>query len=69
MKLAKVIGTVVASQKHKALEGVKLLIVQPISPDGEPRGKPVVAVDGTAMAGPDETVFMIGGREGAKLFL
>jgi len=65
MKLAKVIGTVVASQKHKALEGVKLLIVQPISPDGEPRGKPVVAVDGTAMAGPDETVFMIGGREGA----
>jgi ethanolamine utilization protein EutN len=65
MQLAKVIGTVVATEKHQALQGIKLLIVQPVSPDGEPKGRPVVAVDGTAMAGPGETVFMIGGREGA----
>jgi ethanolamine utilization protein EutN len=65
MQLAKVIGTVVATQKHEALEGVKLLIVQPITPDGKPKGRPVVAADGTAMAGPGETVFVIASREGA----
>ena len=65
MQLAKVVGTVVASQKHEALQGVKLLIVQPITPDGRSKGRPVVAVDGTLMAGPGETIFMIGGREGA----
>jgi len=56
---------VVATEKHEALEGIKLLIVQPLAPDGEPTGRPVVAVDGTAMAGPGEIIFMIGGREGA----
>lgn len=65
MQLGKVIGTVVATQKHEALQGVKLLIVQPLLPDGKPKGRPVVAVDGTAQAGPGETIFMIGGREGA----
>jgi ethanolamine utilization protein EutN len=65
VQLAKVIGTVVATEKHEALEGVKLLIVQPVTPDGEAMGRPVVAVDGTHMAGPGETIFMIGGREGA----
>jgi ethanolamine utilization protein EutN len=65
MQLAKVIGTVVATQKHEALDGIKLLIVQPLMPDGKAKGRPVVAVDGTAMAGPGETIFMIGGREGA----
>ena len=67
MQLAKVIGTVVASEKHGALEGIKLLIVQPLTPDGQPKGRPVIAADGTAMAGPGETIFMIGGREGAMV--
>jgi len=65
MQLGKVIGTVVATQKHEALQGVKLLIVQPVLPDGKPKGSPVVAVDGTAQAGPGEIIFMISGREGA----
>jgi len=67
VQLAKVIGTVVATEKHEALEGVKLLIVQPVTPDGEAKGQPVVAADGTAMAGPGETIFMIGGREAAMV--
>lgn len=65
MQLAKVIGTVVATRKHEALQGVKLLIVQPMTPDGKPKGRPVVAADGTAMAGPGETVFIIAAREGS----
>ena len=65
MFLAKVIGTVVATQKHPSVEGIKMLIVQPVDEHGEPNDEPVVAVDGTAMAGPGETVYCIGSREGA----
>lgn len=65
MQLAKVIGTVVATQKDESLRGVKLVIVQPLQPDGSNKGRPVVAVDGTGQAGLDEHVFMISGREGA----
>jgi len=65
MFLAKVIGTVVATQKHESLKGIKLLIVQPVDEFGEPNDEPVVAVDGTHMAGPRETVYCIGSREGA----
>lgn len=65
MQLGRVIGTVVATVKHKALKGIKLLIVQPLDEYEEPIDQPVVAVDGTAMAGPGELIWMIGGREGA----
>ena len=65
MFLAKVIGTVVASQKHESVTGIKMLILQPVDEFGEPNDEPVVAVDGTAMAGPGEIVYGIGSREGA----
>jgi len=67
VQLGRVIGTLVATEKHEALRGVKLLIVQPLDPDEQPNGEPVVAVDGTAMAGVGELIFMIGGREAALL--
>ena len=67
MQLGRVIGTLVATEKHEALRGVKLLIVQPLDPEEQPNGEPVVAVDGTHMAGPGELIFMIGGREAAQL--
>ena len=65
MFLARVIGTVVATQKHPSLEGIKLLILQPVNEFNRPNDEPVVAVDGTQMAGPGETVYCIGSREGA----
>jgi len=65
MFLGKIIGTVVASQKHRSVQGIKLLIVQPVDEFGKPNDEPVVAVDGTHMAGPGETVYCIGSREGA----
>ena len=65
MFLAKVVGTVVATQKHEGLEGVKLLVLQPVDEHGKPNDEPVIAVDGTRQAGPGETVYCIGGREGA----
>jgi ethanolamine utilization protein EutN len=62
MKIGKVIGTVVASRKVESLNGVKLLLVQPLDEDGKPSGEPVVACD-LQQSGPGETVFYIGGRE------
>ncbi|KAA3660850.1 MAG: ethanolamine utilization protein EutN [Chloroflexi bacterium] len=66
MKLARVIGTLVATQKYRDLDGVKFLIVQPLTKDQQPKGEPVVAADGTAQAGPGELVFIVGSREAAQ---
>jgi ethanolamine utilization protein EutN len=65
MLLAQVIGTLISSQKYPGLEGVKLLIVQPLDRDQRPAGDPVVAADATAQAGPGEQVFIIASREAA----
>lgn len=65
MQLARVIGTVVATQKYEGLEGVKLLIIQPLNKAQQPAGQPVVAADATAQAGPGELVFFIASREAA----
>ena len=65
MLLGKVIGTVVATIKYEGLEGVKLLIVQPLDKNQKPIGKPLVACDAVAMAGPGELVYYEGGREAA----
>lgn len=65
MQLGRVIGTLVASQKAPGLEGVKLLVVQPLDKNRQPAGEPLVATDGTAQAGPGELVFMIYSREAA----
>lgn len=63
MKLAKVIGTVVASQKDETLEGAKLLIIQPLTwEEKKPMGKPEVAVD-TVQAGIGDYVFYVEARE------
>jgi ethanolamine utilization protein EutN len=63
--LGKVIGTVVASESYVGLEGVKYLIVQPLDKNQQPKGKPIVAADATAMAGPGELIYYEGGREAA----
>jgi microcompartment protein CcmK/EutM len=65
--LARVIGDVVASQKDANLSGIKLLIVQPITPEGEPAGRPLVAVDSVG-AGVGENVFFVRGKEASFPF-
>ena len=65
MQLAKVIGTLVATQKYTGLEGVKFLIVQPLNKHQQPEGEPVIAADGPAQAGPDMLVFIVASREAA----
>jgi ethanolamine utilization protein EutN len=60
MILAKVVGTVVATRKDERLEGRKLLVCRPVTPQGEPDGGHLVAVD-TVGAGFHETVLLVSG--------
>ena len=60
MVLGRVVGTVVATRKDPRLEGKKLLIVRPISPDGKDEAGYVVSVD-TVGAGFRETVLTVAG--------
>jgi ethanolamine utilization protein EutN len=45
MLIARVVGEIVATQKHPSHEGRKLLLVQPLNLDGSDRGDAVVAMD------------------------
>ncbi len=67
MMLGRVIGTVVASAKFSALEGQKLLLIQPVDKNGVPRGRPLVAVDAVG-AGFHETIYWCRGREASLAF-
>ena len=66
MQLGRVMGTVVASVKAEGLEGVRLLIVQPLDRQQRPRGNALVAADAVAMAGPGELVHFVAAREAAQ---
>lgn len=66
MKFGRVVGTVIASRKYEDLDGVKFLVVQPLSKDLQPKGGAVIAADATAQAGPGMLVFMVASREGAQ---
>ena len=60
MILARVVGSVVATRKDPRLEGKKLLILKPISPEGKDEAGYVVSVD-TVSAGFRETVIAVSG--------
>ena len=60
MILARVVGTVVATRKDPRLEGKKLLVLKPVSPDGREEAGYVIAVD-TVSAGASELVIAVSG--------
>ena len=66
MQLGRVVGTVVATVKTPGLEGVKLLIVQPLDGRQRPVGGTIVAADAVHMAGPGELVYVVAAREAAE---
>jgi ethanolamine utilization protein EutN len=67
MQLARVIGDVVATRKDENLVGITLLVVQPLTPDRQPTGRPLVAVDAVG-AGLGEEVFFVRGKEASFPF-
>ena len=67
MQIARVIGDVVATRKDPQLHGIKLMLVQPLTPAREPAGRPLVAVDAIG-AGVGEEVFFVRGKEASFPF-
>ena len=62
MQIARVIGTLVSTQKHRKFEGAKLLLVQPLNPDDSPRGAALLAVDGVGAGVHEKVLIVIEGR-------
>jgi microcompartment protein CcmK/EutM len=60
MLLGRVVGTIVASQKERELEGLRLMMVRAMDVDGKPTSTVVVAVDAVG-AGVGEVVLYASG--------
>jgi len=68
MQLARVLGSVVATRKDPNLEGIKLLVIQPLASTGKASGRSLIALDSVG-AGAGERVFFVRGREASFPFL
>jgi microcompartment protein CcmK/EutM len=62
MQIARVVGTVVATHKHRTFEGAKLLLVQPVTLDDQPRGVALLAVDAVGAGVHEKVLIVIEGR-------
>jgi ethanolamine utilization protein EutN len=58
MLLGRVIGDVVATHKNSRYEGARIMVVQPINPDGSPRGASLLALD-SVNAGEGDVVIVV----------
>lgn len=67
MQIARVIGNLVSTVKNESLHGRKILIVQTLNADLQPKGKPMVALDAVG-AGVGELVFWCRGKEASFPF-
>jgi ethanolamine utilization protein EutN len=62
MQIAKVVGTVVSTQKNRKFEGAKLMLVQPLNADDTPRGATLLAVDGVGAGVHEKVLIVLEGR-------
>ena len=62
MQIARVVGTVVATQKHHAFDGAKLLLVQPLTLDDTPCGPVLLAVDAMGAGVHEKVLIVMEGR-------
>jgi ethanolamine utilization protein EutN len=67
MFLARVVGDVVATIKHRELEQRKLLLVQPLTPEGEPKGARVIAIDAVDAGVGDHVLVVDEGNSAAQV--
>lgn len=68
MYIGRVSGTVVATIKHEAFHGRKLLVVDKLNLDGDPTGEYDICVD-VAQAGVGDRVLVIDEGNGARQIL
>jgi microcompartment protein CcmK/EutM len=66
MLIARVIGTVVSTQKHSTFEGSKLLLVQPVNLDDTARGTALLAVDGVGAGVREKVLIVLEGRSAGE---
>ena len=62
MQIGRVVGTVVATQKNRKLQGAKLLLVQPLTLDEKPRGTAILAIDSVGAGVGEKVLVVIEGR-------
>jgi ethanolamine utilization protein EutN len=62
MQIGRVVGSVVATQKHRKFEGAKLLLVQPLNVDDTPRGAALLAVDSVGAGVGEKVLVVLEGR-------
>jgi ethanolamine utilization protein EutN len=62
VQIGRVIGTLVATQKHRKLDGAKLLIVQPLTLEDAARGAPLLAIDSVGAGVGEKVLLVIEGR-------
>jgi ethanolamine utilization protein EutN len=68
MQLGRVIGRVWSTAKNPALEGQRLLIIQPVTPELKPAGKPLICADAVG-AGAAELIYWCRGKESSFPYL
>lgn len=66
MTLARVVGTVVSTQKNQKFDGAKLLLVQPLTLEDTPRGAAILAVDSVGAGVHEKVLVVIEGRAAAE---
>ena len=62
MQIARVVGNVIATQKHRKFIGAKLLLVQPVTLDDQPKGPALLAVDSVGAGVHEKVLVVIEGR-------
>ena len=62
MLLARVVGTVIATKKHRKFDGAKLLLVQPLTLENTPRGTALIAVDALGAGVHEKVLIVMEGR-------
>jgi ethanolamine utilization protein EutN len=65
MQIALVVGQAVSTVKHPSLHGWRLLLVQPLTPEGREDGEPLLAIDNLG-AGPADRVIVSNDGAGAR---
>jgi ethanolamine utilization protein EutN len=62
MQIGRVVGTVVATQKHRKLDAAKLLLVQPLGLDNTARGTPLLTIDSVGAGIGERVLIVLEGR-------
>jgi ethanolamine utilization protein EutN len=68
MYLGRVVGRVWATAKNASLEGQRMLVIQPLTPELRTTGKPLICLDSTG-AGAGEIIYWVRGREASIALL